>query len=153
MKICFTASSGGHLTEISQLERFMRDYDSILVTEKNQFQKIPPCNSQYFMPQINRKEKLFVFKFLWIAMKSLYIIWRERPDVFISTGALMTFPICLIAKKLGKKVIYIESFARIHTLSVTGRFMYKIADLFIVQSKELSVKYPKAVYGGIIFNF
>ncbi|WP_191976308.1 hypothetical protein [Limosilactobacillus reuteri] len=50
-----------------------------------------------------------------------------------------------------KKVIYIESFARITTPSLTGKILYHFADLFIVQWKELLKVYPKAKYFGGIF--
>ena len=33
MKVCFTASSGGHLVEISQLKELTKKFDSFLVTE------------------------------------------------------------------------------------------------------------------------
>jgi uncharacterized protein Veg len=48
-------------------------------------------------------------------------------------------------------MIYIESFARMKTLNKSGKFLYKYADLFIVQWEELLKCYPKAVYGGWIY--
>jgi polysaccharide biosynthesis protein len=84
-------------------------------------------------------------------MKSGYILLKKKPDIIISTGALVTYPICLLGKILGKKIVYIESFARVDKASLTGKLMYKIADLFIVQWKELLNIYPNAVYGGGIF--
>ena len=50
-----------------------------------------------------------------------------------------------------KKIIYIESFARVDNASLTGKLFYKIADVFIVQWEELLKIYPKAIYGGGIF--
>jgi UDP-N-acetylglucosamine:LPS N-acetylglucosamine transferase len=76
---------------------------------------------------------------------------KEKPDCIISTGALITYPICLLGKMMGKKIIYIESFARVDRPSLTGKFMYKVADLFIVQWEELLKHYPKAVHTGGIF--
>jgi UDP-N-acetylglucosamine:LPS N-acetylglucosamine transferase len=76
---------------------------------------------------------------------------KEKPDTIISTGALVTFPICLLGKLMRKRIIYIESFARVDTASLTGKLMYRIADLFIVQWEELLKIYPKAMYGGGIF--
>ena len=37
------------------------------------------------------------------------------------------------------------------TKSKTGSIVYKFADLFIVQWKEMLELYPNAVYGGWIF--
>ena len=50
-----------------------------------------------------------------------------------------------------KKIIYIESFARVDEASLTGKLMYPIADKFIVQWEEMLKLYPKAVYGGAIY--
>ena len=83
--------------------------------------------------------------------QSLKIMLEEKPDCIISTGALATFPICVLGKLMGKKVIYIESFARVDEPSLTGKLMYHVADLFIVQWKEMMEFYPNAVYGGGIF--
>ncbi|QKY70305.1 hypothetical protein Len3610_12510 [Lentibacillus sp. CBA3610] len=38
-----------------------------------------------------------------------------------------------------------------HDTTRTGRFMYKHADLFIVQWESLLKFYPGAVYGGSIY--
>ena len=35
MKLCFVASIGGHLEELAQLKEIIKDYDSFLLTEKN----------------------------------------------------------------------------------------------------------------------
>lgn len=62
----------------------------------------------------------------------------------------MAYPFCLAAKKMKKKIIYIESFARINELSLTGKMVYRMADEFIVQWPSLQKKYKKAkCFGGI----
>ncbi|WP_438768714.1 PssD/Cps14F family polysaccharide biosynthesis glycosyltransferase [Limosilactobacillus reuteri] len=148
-KILFTSSSGGHLEELFQLDEFINE-QSILVTEgkptvDNRFRK------KYFVRQINRREKHFLFHFIQLSIRELHILRIEKPDIIISTGALTTVPICIFAKLMKKKVIYIESFARITTPSLTGKILYHFADLFIVQWKELLKVYPKAKYFGGIF--
>ncbi|KZK42839.1 hypothetical protein AM2_2498 [Lactococcus cremoris] len=49
------------------------------------------------------------------------------------------------------KVIFIESYARTETLSLTGKLVYRLSDLFIVQWPDLSKKYSKAKYYGELF--
>lgn len=151
MKICFCASSGGHLEEISRLTNIEKKYDSFLVTEKGSFQELEFCDSVYYVSQLNRSEIMFLPKFIKLFFSSLRIIQKENPDCIISTGALITYPICLVGKLKHKHIIYIESFARIEEGSLTGKLMYRLADLFIVQWKELLKVYPNAVYGGKIF--
>ena len=151
-KCCFAASMGGHLEEIACLKEIANaSEESFLLTEKGGFQEINFCSRTRHVMQINRKELLFPIKFVLLFIQSLIILMQERPDVIISTGALATFPICFLGKLLGNKVIYIESFARVDEPSLTGKLMYHVADLFIVQWKEMMKFYPKAVYGGGIF--
>ena len=58
---------------------------------------------------------------------------------------------CYLGKLLGNKIIYIETFANRHSKTATGKLIYPIADLFIVQWEEMLELYPKAVYGGAIY--
>ena len=76
---------------------------------------------------------------------------RINPEVIISTGAGLAFPFCLFGKIFNKKIIYIESFARVTQPSRTGKHLYKFADVFIIQHEELREFYPDAVYGGWIY--
>ena len=150
-KMCFTASLGGHLEEIAKLVELGNQYDIFLVTEKGGFIELNFCKRVYYLSQINRKEILFLPKLIKNFFQSFHILLKEKPDNIISTGALVTFPICLLGKLMRKRVIYIESFARVDTASLTGKLMYRIADLFIVQWEELLKIFPRATYGGGIF--
>ena len=53
--------------------------------------------------------------------------------------------------KAFRKVIYIESFAKINSPTITGRIIYKFADDFYVQWEEMKKFYPKAHYDGEIY--
>lgn len=150
-RIMFVASSGGHLEEISQLKKISEKYDNALVTEKNSFGVRQFGNRKYFVSQINRKEPLFLPKFIILFFKARRILKKEAPDVVITTGALISFPFCVIQKKNGKKVVYIESFARVNNPSLTGKLVHKYADLFIVQWEDMLSVFPDATLGGGIF--
>lgn len=151
MKICFVSSSGGHWEELMCLKEIAEKYDSFYVTERGGQAKDSKLDKMYLLSQINRKEKLFVFHFIWIFVRALFILLKEKPDVIITTGALVSFPFCRIGKWMKRKIIYIESFARVNTASKTGEMVYPFADLFIVQWEELKKVYPKAIYSGGIF--
>ena len=150
-KICLIASGGGHLEQIKQLKDVIDNNDCFFVmTKTNVNTNIK--NRKYY---INDKPEGNLIKKIWIlillTIQSIKIIIRENPDVVISTGAGNTIPFCYLSKVFGKKIIYIESFARIHTPNKTGKLMYPIADLFIIQWKELQKYYPNAIYGGWIY--
>lgn len=150
-KVLFVASSGGHLEEISRLKRIAGEYDNALVTEKNEFEVRDFGNRQYFVPQINRKEILFLPKFIGLFFRALRILKKEKPEVVITTGALIAYPFCVLEKVRGGKVIYIESFARVKEPSLSGKLIHKQADLFLVQWEDMLEYFPDAVLGGGIF--
>lgn len=145
------ASTGGHYEQLLLLKPLMDKYNSFLVTEKARYRTSGAEKRIYYLKQINRKGFLFPVQMLWNSMKSLEIYFKERPDVIITTGALATIPICLIAKVFRKKLIYIESFAKITTPNLTGKVLYKFADQFYVQWEDLLIFYPKAIYKGGIY--
>ena len=76
---------------------------------------------------------------------------KEKPDVVICTGVLAMIPICLMAKIAGRKLIYIESFAKVTSPTMTGKLLYRFADQFYVQWPQMLDIYPEAIYLGGIY--
>ncbi|MBQ8555349.1 MAG: polysaccharide biosynthesis protein [Clostridia bacterium] len=151
-KVAFIASSGGHLEQLLMLRPLMARYDSCLITERTDYKAPSADQKTYHLSQVNRHEALFLPKMIGIACKSLWILLKERPDVVITTGALCVVPLCLMAKVLfGKKLVYIESFARVTSGNITGKFLYRFADRFYVQWESMLKVYPKALYLGGIY--
>lgn len=150
-KICFAASSGGHFEQLLMLKPLMEKYDSFIITESTRYQTKSEIGKTYYLRQVNRKEKSFLFWMAIIFFRSLKIYMMEKPDVVICTGVLATIPICLIAKLARKHLIYIESFAKVTSATETGKLMYRLADQFYVQWKTMLDIYPKAIYLGGIY--
>lgn len=151
-KICLVSSCGGHFMELIQLIPAVKEYDFYILTEKNIASKsILEKYRHYYLIQQERKGIMFIFKFSWNIIKSLCIFLKERPNIIISTGAGASYPTCKIANLFGKKVIYIESFAKLNDKSKTGELVYKFADKFYVQWPEMLKVYPKAKYHGTVY--
>lgn len=149
IKICYTASEGGHTHELMQLDELLQKYPGILITEGKQAQA--PFDAVYTVHQVNRKSIRSLFRFVQSFFTIRKILLKEKPTHIISCGAMCTVPVCMIGKLMKIQVIYVESYTRIQDLSLTGKILYPFADLFVVQWKQLKDKYPKAVYGGALF--
>lgn len=151
-KICLISSSGGHFEQLLMLRKLDKEFDVFITTEKTKYNKKDKKINHYLI-QVNRKESLFILKMIGNLIKSLYIYILERPDVIISTGVLATIPMLFIGNVFHKKVVYIESFAKINSPTKTGRLVYdkKIADRFYVQWPEMLKIYPDAIYKGGIY--
>jgi len=149
-KICFAASSGGHFEQLCMLMPLADKYESFFVTEKTKYTAELENKKMYFMHQVNRRELLLPLWLLTNVIKSIRILVVEKPDVIITTGVLAMIPLCLLAKMTRKKIIYIESFAKISSPTQTGKLMYKYADRFYVQWESMKEFYPNAIcLGGI----
>lgn len=150
-KVCFAASSGGHLEELLMLYPLMERYDSFIVTEKTAYEIAVPEIRCYYLLQVNRVERSCLSRLIVNSFRSLKIFVTECPDVVISTGVLATIPLCLLCRIFGKKLVYIESFANVRSPSRTGKLLYRFANRFYVQWPEMQEYYPKAVYRGGIY--
>lgn len=151
MKVCYISSTGGHFEQLIMLKPLMEQYESYIITEKTEYSTDVGGIEFYYIDQINRKKITFLFDIIKNFLKSLFIFLKEKPTIIISTGALATVPTCIIAKLFGKKIIFIESFAKVNSPTLTGRLMYKIANQFYVQWEDMLTIYPKAIYKGGIY--
>lgn len=147
-KICCISSHGGHLHELEEALKNVDQSNMYWVTYKTK-------HTQMVMENKNRKHYFIIdpvanrLLFFINALQSLWHLVIERPKVLISTGAGMAVPSLVIAKCLFRsKIIYIESAACVIEPSKTGRFMYRYADLFIIQWDSLKRFYPDAEYTG-----
>jgi hypothetical protein len=145
--LCVVCSAGGHLTE-ARLAIEGVDYPAFLVTYRlPHVEGSLSCHEHYFITNPHKNPCKYVTNFF----QSLRIYLRERPRFILSTGSGMAIATCLIGKLFGSKIIFIESGARIHRPSLTGRLLYQVADLFIVQWEPLLKVFPKGVFGGLLF--
>lgn len=150
-KVCLISSSGGHLEQIKQLKSVIEKYDCFYVVSRTKATEAMK-QKHYIVSDLKRTNKIVkVLRMTRMMLEQFRIFLKEKPDVIITTGAAVAIPMCVIGKKFHKKVIYIESYARMTTPNKTGQFIYKYADLFIIQWEALKKYYPDAVYGGSIY--
>lgn len=154
-KVMFISSTGGHLSELLQLEPLFYEYDYSIITEKTKstesMKKKYGDRIRYLVYGTKSHLFSYIFKFSYNIIKSVMYMLQLRPDVVVTTGTHTAVPMCYIAKLFGKKVIFIETFANSKTKTMAGKMVYPIADVFIVQWEEMLKLYPKAIYGGWIY--
>lgn len=146
MRVALVASSGGHLAELHALQAFWGDAERFWVS-------FPTPDAEYLLAE----ERKF-----WAAyptnrsLKKLgqnsHLAWKllreEKPDLVVSTGAAVGVAFLMVGSMLGIKTVYVESLARIHELSMSGRLVYPFVDRFFVQWPELAEKHSRAAYCG-----
>ena len=146
-KICLVSASGGHFEQLCMLKPLLKKYQGFVVTERTSFNG----NADYYVTQTGLGEKRFIRNTIKLFREVRRICKKEKPDFIVTTGTFVSLPFMIYCKLHKKKLIYIETFARVSNTTKAGRFMYKHADLFIYQWKELEKYYPKGIYGGSIY--
>jgi len=152
-RVMFISSVGGHLTQLLQLKKIFSDYDYVLVTEYTSITE--KMNQQFNIEYLKYGSRQYFFRYLFIfcynILKSFYLFFKYCPKVLITTGAHTAVPMCYIARIFGCKVIFIESFAKRKTPTLSGKLIYPVSNTFVIQWKEMKRHYPKAVYWGRIY--
>ena len=99
MRICLAASAGGHVSQLLKLAASWNRYETFCVTTtevvRNNLSKL---GEVYVVGECNRQHPIRVIAVL---LRCLHIVFRERPDVVISTGAAAGCMLCFLGKMFG----------------------------------------------------
>jgi beta-1,4-N-acetylglucosaminyltransferase len=145
-KIALITSHGGHLTEmLSVIEAFEGQEIFFVTYEGMRLEELARHYRAYALKNIGTSP--------WRLLKSMTVAWRilrrERPDAVVSTGSEIAIPFFVLAKVLRIRSVFIESVCRIHSASGTGKVVYPLADVFLVQWPQTLEAYgTKARYEG-----
>ena len=155
-KLLVVLGMGGHTSQMLRLVNSLGDkyhYEYVIgdddSTSRNQIKK---TGKVYVMktPRLMKDKSLLTVtsKMVPATLDSLRILTKSKPHAIISAGPSLTIPLFYLAKPLGIKTIFVESWVRVHHKSQTGKLVYPISDLFLVQWLTMKKAYPKAVYAG-----
>jgi beta-1,4-N-acetylglucosaminyltransferase len=153
MRILFIVGSGGHTAQMLKLMdklNFKGDYGYVInADDVVTRQKLKMGKKIYALINPRRYNESFFNKFI----RTIYdffeaLIILKDYDIIISAGPGLTVPIFYAGKIMGKKLIFLESWSRVNTPSLSGRLVYPISHLFFVQWPQLKKKYPKSIYAG-----
>lgn len=170
-KTVICIGSGGHTTEILELVKQLNNkhYSPRLYivakSDSTSISKIQSFESKekeqdHKIIRIPRSRVVgqsyitSTFTTLYSILYSIPIMIRIRPDLILCNGPGTCIPICAIAFILkaaficDTRIIFIESFCRIKTFSLTGKILIYIADNIVVQWPTLRNRLERATYLG-----
>ena len=155
MRLLVVLGEGGHTTELLNLVDLLGDgydYHYVVSKEDNLSASRIRCPGPIYSltrPRGKCTGPLHsVFRTLLTGIESLRILLRIRPAAILSTGPAIAVPVSIFGKLFGARIVFVETGSRIKALSLTGRIMYRWADLFFVQWTQLAEKLPRAIYAG-----
>eukprot|EP01041_Mallomonas_annulata_P007681 gene7681-15725_t len=174
VSIMIIFGSGGHTSEMLKLiagfeeKRYSPAYFVLAQSDITSMDKIKNTEQQlpFKQPQFLRISRSREVKQSWLSsffttllalFESIGLILKYKPQLILCNGPGTCVPICFaawLARILfiyKPHIIFVESFCRVETLSLSGKLLYYIADKFVVQWPELASKYDKAEYIGKIF--
>lgn len=155
MKICLECAEGGHLDEILSIINAFNGNDIFFITTlAPTTEHLKKDYSVYYVrKQYNTKTMVAVYLREFILIFKLLIsisriLVKEKPDLIVSTGGGCTIPLFLLGKISQTKMVFIESLARVNAPSLTGRIVYPLSDVFLVQWESMLKFYKNGEYWG-----
>lgn len=145
MKLVLVSSAGGHLAELLEVSSAFAGHEVVHVTYRSAM--TAELDNAYLLENIGASP--------WKAMRSvlpiLRILWVEKPEAIVSTGAEIAVVAFYLAKLLCIPTLFIESWTRVSQPTKTGRLVYCVSDKFLVQWPELLACYgSRAEYRGTV---
>lgn len=134
-KVLAVASGGGHWIELVRLRPAFGDYDTVYVGVATPRPEEVGGSRVYVVNDATRWSRLALAR---LALRLLVILWKERPDVVVSTGAAPGCICVCAAKLMGARTVWIDSIANAEQLSLSGRLAGRFSDLWLTQWPDLA---------------
>lgn len=148
IKLLAVASIGGHWKQLLRI--VPPTYDDV---EKIYVSTHPKCakmveNSKFY--SVDDFSRWNVYRVCTVFSQAIKILYREKPDAVITTGAAPGLTLLFVAKFFRIKTFWIDSVANVQSLSLSGKLASKFATKTYTQWPELSS--DKILYVGNIFE-
>ncbi len=146
--IMLVTSGGGHLAQCWALkpwfakhERSWVSFDLVSVRSLLEFERVRFA----FTPTTRNIPNLI--RNLALAARLMY---KERPDVIVSTGAGVAVPFFWLSRLFGTVTVYVEVYDRIDLVTMTARLIRPVTDVFLLQWPEQQAAYPHGTVLGAL---
>lgn len=129
-KILAIASGGGHWIQLLRLRPAFAGHQVVYAgVDRAYGTEVAPARF-CVVGDANRWNKPAI---ALLALRVAWLVWRERPDIVVSTGAAPGFFGVYFGKLFGARCLWLDSIANAEALSMSGRLAGKHADLWLTQ--------------------
>jgi UDP-N-acetylglucosamine:LPS N-acetylglucosamine transferase len=133
-KVLAVASGGGHWVQLMRLSPAFVNSEAVFVSVKSDYGSQVEGHKFYLINDANRWEKVALIR---LTLRLAWIIWKEKPNVILSTGAAPGYIAIRLGKMFGAKTVWIDSIANVECLSMSGEMAGRHADLWLTQWPHL----------------
>lgn len=146
-KVLAVASSGGHWIQLRRIVPAFAGFEVVYVTVLESYRSQVPGEKFYTVHNANRWNKLGLIRLAW---DLVWIMFKERPAVVISTGAAPGYFALLLGHWFGARTVWIDSMANIDDLSLSGLRAGRFADLWLTQWPHLAKSHGPYYKGAVL---
>jgi UDP-N-acetylglucosamine:LPS N-acetylglucosamine transferase len=146
-RILAVASGGGHWVQLLRLLPAFDGCDVALVTINPAYRSQAQGRRFHVVNDATRWNKLAL---LLMGLRIAWILFKERPEVIVSTGAAPGYFALRLGKLAGMKTVWIDSIANVERLSLSGARIGKHADLWLTQWPHLALPQGPHYRGAVL---
>lgn len=146
-KLLAVSSGGGHWVQLLRVAAAFQSCDVTFVTTNTSYRS--QIDSAYKFYAVNDSSRSDIFGLIKTAQQLARILWTERPDIVISTGAAPGYIALRLARLIKAKTVWVDSIANVDQLSLSGLKVGRYADLWLTQWPHLA-RPEGPHYGGSV---
>ncbi|WP_409241648.1 UDP-N-acetylglucosamine--LPS N-acetylglucosamine transferase [Bradyrhizobium sp. CB1015] len=134
-KLLAVSSGGGHWVQLLRIKDAFEGCEVVFVTVHESYRAQVAGHKFHVVNDANRWTKI---RLLRTARSLARIIWSERPDIVISTGAAPGYLALRLGRIMGARTVWLDSIANVEHLSMSGFRIGRSADLWLTQWPHLA---------------
>ena len=134
-KLLAVSSGGGHWVQLMRIKHAGGGWKVSYVTVHESYRAQVGDHNFYVVNDANRWSKIALMK---TAGRLGSIVWKERPDIVVSTGAAPGYIALRLGQLLGARTVWLDSIANVEQLSMSGSWVGHSADLWLTQWPHLA---------------
>jgi exopolysaccharide biosynthesis glucuronosyltransferase PssD len=134
-RLLAVASGGGHWVQLLRVKEAFETCDITFVSINETYRSQVSNYKFYLVNDATRWNKVGLIR---MTLKLAWIIWKEKPDVVISTGAAPGYVALRLGRLTGARTIWLDSIANVEQLSMSGARIGRYADLWLTQWPHLA---------------
>lgn len=146
-RILAIASGGGHWVQLRRLMPAFEGFEVAFVSTFDHYATEVAGHRYYVVPNASR---FALGGFLPGARRALQILWSERPDAVITTGAAPMLVFLLLGRLMGARTLWLDSLANPERMSSSGRIARYIAHQTVSQWPEVAEAEHVAYWGSVL---
>lgn len=151
VKLLVAASAGGHANDLGALldraEALWPVLPSVYVTtSKVRADRVRSTGMRVYV--VREADRRTPISALVTACQTLRVVWRERPDAIVTTGAMPMAIMSVWGRLFGAKIAWVDCLSQVDTLSLSGRVIRRLAHLTLTQWPEVATRFRRVEYAG-----